>query len=214
MQQMPSISSTIPSCSILKWATVGLGVESAARKYAISPMSFLVGAAVFMISASKPEPAMMMKPWRWSTPSLSVQKISPMSIFAVLPSRQALASAAASGALPMLLKKRFAVPEGKIRIGTSQSRSWSSTLDTVPSPPDTTTRSKLLTSRTQSSGSMPSPIKRMTTSSPLSLNACANANISSELGPDARLWIIRQRMRVFPYLKASEYSMQCLYPTP
>lgn len=119
-----------------------------------------------MMAASNPDPAMMMNPCRRTSPASSVQKSSPMSTWAVRPSRHALASAAASGALPMLLKKRLAVPEGKMSAGTCVSRRLSRTLETVPSPPEMTTRSKARTSATASSGSMPSPMNRMQISSP------------------------------------------------
>lgn len=85
-------------------------------------MSPLAGSALCMMSASKPVPAMMMKPWRWTLPSSAFQNSSPMSAVLVRPSRQALASAAGSGALPMLLKNRFAVPEGKTSVWTWLSR--------------------------------------------------------------------------------------------
>ena len=94
----------------------------------------------------------------------------------------------------MLLKKRFAVPEGNTSVGTWLSRMWSSTLETVPSPPDTTTRSNSRTSAAASSGSMPSPMKRMVTSSPACERARAKSKISSERGPEAGLWMMRQRM--------------------
>ena len=92
-----------------------------------------------------------------------------------------------SGALPMLLKNRLAVPEGNTKMGTPVLRMWLSTLETLPSPPDTTTRSNWSTSAVASSGSMPSPRKRMTTSSPVWERNWAKVKISSDLGPEARL---------------------------
>ena len=42
----------------------------------------------------------------------------------------------------------------------------------------------------------------------------ANAKISSELGPDARLWMMRQRMRCSLFLRKAEYSYSVVILPP
>lgn len=73
--------------------------------------------------ASKPVPDIRAKPRVTRVPPTSVQEISPRSSAAVLPMRQARASAEGSGALPRLAHRRFAVPDGKTQTGTDVPRS-------------------------------------------------------------------------------------------
>ena len=80
--------------------------------------------------------------------------------------RQARASDCGSGVFPRLALKRLAVPEGKAHTGTPVPASACMTPLTVPSPPEATTTSKSVASRTASLGSKSSFSSRKTHSSP------------------------------------------------